>query len=88
MNAEREKLGEKPIEEKDDQDDDAPEGEMAEKTVSTTDSDAGMFIKVEHERQFAYEVHPPAGLSRRLERVLWQSEKASGNDGYRRLFTL
>ena len=46
MNAEREKLGEKPIEEKDDQDDDTSGGEMAEKTVSTTDSDAGMFIKV------------------------------------------
>lgn len=56
VNAEREKLGKKPIEEKDDHDDDDPSGgEMAEKTVSITDPDAGMFIKGEHERQFAYD---------------------------------
>ena len=28
-----------------------------EKTVSTTDPDSGMFVKGEHERQFAYEAH-------------------------------
>ena len=58
VNAEREKLGKTPIEEKDDHDDDDTSGgEMAEKTVSSTDPDAGMFIKGEHERQFAYEAH-------------------------------
>ena len=57
VNAEREKLGKKPIEE-DDDDDDAPGGgETAERTVSTTDPESGMFIKGEHERQFAYEAH-------------------------------
>lgn len=56
MNAEREKLGKKPIED-DHDDDDTSGGETAEQTVSTTDPDAGMFIKGEHERQFAYEAH-------------------------------
>lgn len=51
VNAEREKLGKKPIE------DDDSDGETEEKTVSTTDSDCGMFVKGEHERQFAYEAH-------------------------------
>lgn len=59
VNAEREKLGKKPIE--DDQDDDDPKpptnGGTTEKTVSTTDPDSGMFVKGEHERQFAYEAH-------------------------------
>ena len=59
VNAEREKLGKKPIE--DDEDDNDPQnpdgGEMIEKTVSTTDPDSGMFVKGEHERQFAYEAH-------------------------------
>ena len=58
VNAEREKLGKKPIE--DDHDDDsAPPsgGGTVEKTVSTTDPDSGMFVKGEHERQFAYEAH-------------------------------
>ena len=56
VNAEREKLGKKPIE--DDDDDDTPDGgETAEKTVSTTDPDSGVFVKGEHERQFAYEAH-------------------------------
>ena len=60
VNAEREKLGKKPIE--DDQDnDDNPKpptgGGTVEKTVSTTDPDCGMFVKGEHERQFAYEAH-------------------------------
>ncbi len=30
---------------------------MVEKTVSTTDPDCGMFVKGDHERQFAYEAH-------------------------------
>ncbi len=55
VNAEREALGKKPIE--DDDDDDNGGGDTAEKTVSTTDPDCGMFIKGEHERQFAYEAH-------------------------------
>ena len=56
VNAEREKLGKKPIE--DDDDDDTPDGgETAEKTVSTTDPDSGMFVKGDHETQFAYEAH-------------------------------
>ena len=54
VNAEREKLGKKVIE--DDDDEDKPGG-MTEKTISTTDPDAGMFVKGEHERQFAYEAH-------------------------------
>jgi transposase len=59
VNAEREKLGKKPVEEDDDE---TPRGgggsgEMQEKTVSTTDPDCGMFVKGEHERQFAYEAH-------------------------------
>ena len=59
VNAEREKLGKKPIEdEKDDNDEDNPQGGgTVEKTVSTTDPDCGMFVKGEHERQFAYEAH-------------------------------
>lgn len=52
VNAEREKLGKPPI---DDDDDDEPP--MTEKTISTTDPDCGMFVKGEHERQFAYEAH-------------------------------
>ena len=52
VNAEREKLGKKPIE-----DDDDASGGTVEKTVSTTDPDCGMFVKGEHERQFAYEAH-------------------------------
>ena len=56
VNAEREALGKKPIEE-DDNDDDTPGGGTAEKAVSTTDPDSGMFVKGEHERQFAYEAH-------------------------------
>lgn len=55
INAEREKLGKKPIEEDDDE---GPSGGgTAEKTVSTTDPECGMFVKGEHERQFAYEAH-------------------------------
>ena len=56
VNAEREALGKKPIEDEED-DDDAPGGGTAAKTVSTTDPDSGMFVKGEHERQFAYEAH-------------------------------
>ena len=48
----RAKLGKKEIEDKDD--DEPPKGE---KTVYTTDPDCGMFVKGEHERQFAYEAH-------------------------------
>lgn len=60
VNAEREKLGKRPIENEDD--DDHPQGgggaqETVEKTVSITDPDCGMFVKGEHERQFAYEAH-------------------------------
>ena len=55
VNEEREKLGKKPIEEDDDDDD--PSGGTTEKTVSTTDPDCGMFVKGEHERQFADEAH-------------------------------
>ena len=55
VNAEREKLGKKPIE--DDDDDEGGDGGRGEKTVSTTDPDSGMFVKGEHERQFAYEAH-------------------------------
>ncbi len=54
VNAEREALGKKRIE---DDDDDDPSGGTVEKTVSTTDPDSGMFVKGEHERQFAYEAH-------------------------------
>ena len=59
VNAEREKLGKKPIEdEKNDNDhDDSQGGGTVEKAVSTTDPDCGMFVKGEHERQFAYEAH-------------------------------
>lgn len=58
VNAEREKLGKAPIEDdQDDGDEGDPGGGSAEKTVSTTDPDCGMFVKGEHERQFAYEAH-------------------------------
>ena len=56
VNEERERLGKKPIEEEDDED--PPKGGGSrEKTVSTTDPDCGMFVKGEHERQFAYKAH-------------------------------
>lgn len=57
VNAEREKLGKKPIEEDEDDNPGATGGGTTEKAVSTTDPDAGMFVKGEHERQFAYEAH-------------------------------
>ena len=60
VNAEREKLGKKPIEESADDneiDGGSGSGGTTEKTVSTTDPDCGMFVKGEHERQFAYEAH-------------------------------
>lgn len=57
VNAERAKLGKKPIEEDDDEGGSTPGGGTTEKTVSTTDPDCGMFVKGEHERQFAYEAH-------------------------------
>ena len=57
---EREALGKK-TNKKDDDDDETPgggpAGEMAERTVSTTDPDSGLFVKGEHEKQFAYEAH-------------------------------
>ena len=52
VNAERERLGKAAIE--DDDDDEPP---TVEKTTSKTDRDSGMFVKGEHERQFAYEAH-------------------------------
>ncbi|MCD8383033.1 MAG: IS1182 family transposase [Clostridiales bacterium] len=57
VNAEREKLGKKPIEDDDGNNGGSPGGGMTEKTMSTTDPDCGMFVKGEHERQFAYEAH-------------------------------
>lgn len=58
INAEREKLGKKPIEDNDDNDEIPPSNvETVEKKESTTDPDCRMFIKGEHERQFAYEAH-------------------------------
>ena len=64
IDAERAALGKPPIEDKDEDDDDEapPQGggsakEVVERTVSTTDPDSGMFIKGEHERQFAYKAH-------------------------------
>ena len=56
VNAEREELGKAPIEDNNGNDD-IPGGGTAEKTVSTTDPECGMFMKGEHERQFAYEAH-------------------------------
>ena len=55
VNAEREKLGKKPID--DDDNDSDSSGGTAAKVVSTTDPDCGMFVKGDHERQFAYEAH-------------------------------
>ena len=50
VNAEREKLGKKPVEDdEDDSDPQNPTGGTSEKTVSTTDPDSGMFVKGEHE---------------------------------------
>lgn len=59
VNAERERLGKKPIAE-DDEDENKPQGGSGgtvEKTVSATDPDCGMFVKGKHEKQFAYEAH-------------------------------
>ena len=59
VNEEREKLGKKPIEDdetENDDDENRPQGgrgETVEKTVSTTDPECGMFVKGEHERVFA-----------------------------------
>ena len=51
VNAEREKLGKKPIDEEDEDNDETPKGGgTKEQTVSTTDSDSGMFVKGDHER--------------------------------------
>lgn len=56
VNAEREALDKKPIEDND-EDTAGGSGGRVEKTVSTTDPDCGMYVKGEHERQFAYEAH-------------------------------
>ena len=61
VDAEREKLGKKPVgkeDNNDNDDEDRPQGgRTVERTVSTTDPECGMFVKGEHERQFAYEAH-------------------------------
>ena len=57
VNAERKKLGKKPVDDEDDENGDSSNGGAVEKTMSTTDPDCGMFVKGEHERQFAYEAH-------------------------------
>lgn len=61
VNAEREALGKKAIEEDDGDEEGGSSGqsgvETVEKAVSTTDPDCGMFVKGEHERQFAYKAH-------------------------------
>ena len=49
INKDRVYLGKKPIE--------GREEEKVLKTVSTTDPESGMFVKGEHEKQFAYEAH-------------------------------
>ena len=54
VNADREELGKAAIEDDNDNDVAPP---TVEKTVSKTDPDSGMFVKGEHERQFAYEAH-------------------------------
>ena len=53
VNAERKKLGKEEIEDGEDKGPPPTEG----RTVSTTDPESGMFVKGEHERQFAYEAH-------------------------------
>ena len=54
VNAERAKLGKQELKDSDEDDGESP---TEEKTVSKTDPDSGMFVKGEHERQFAYEAH-------------------------------
>ena len=54
VNAERAKLGKQAFKDSDKDDGESP---TEEKTVSKTDPDSGMFVKGEHERQFAYEAH-------------------------------
>lgn len=46
-----------PINEKDPPQGGGNSQNTVDKTVSTTDPDCGMFVKGEHERQFAYEAH-------------------------------
>lgn len=53
VNEERLRLGKKPIEDDDDDEQDSDGSGSKEQSVSTTDPDCGMFIKGEHERQFA-----------------------------------
>lgn len=56
INTNRAAHGKKPLKNNDDDDNEAP---PATKTItqSTSDPDCGMFVKGEHERQFAYETH-------------------------------
>lgn len=58
VNDERAKLGKKAVKTEDDDENDPPAGGgTVERTVSTTDPECGMFVKGEHEKQFAYEAH-------------------------------
>lgn len=57
VNEEREKLGKAPIEDDDDENTPSCGGGTVARAVSTTDPECGMFVKGEHERQFAYEAH-------------------------------
>ena len=58
VNDERAKLGKKAVKTEDDDGNDPPAGGgTVERTVSTTDPECGMFVKGEHEKQFAYEAH-------------------------------
>ena len=62
INKDREAHGKKPLDENSRGDDsgsgdNSAEPEMAEKTVSTTDPECGVFHKGEHKKVFAYEAH-------------------------------
>ena len=56
VNEDRKKLGKKSVDDNDD-DNEGTGGGTVEKTVSTTDPESGLFVKGEHEKQFAYEAH-------------------------------
>lgn len=53
-------------------------GGTIEKTVSTTDPDSGMFVKGEHERQFAYEAHTVGGNADEFPSA-YPSQSGQGN---------
>lgn len=58
VDSERKELGKEALEDNDEDDRDPPSGNgTKEGTISTTDPDSGMFVKGDHERQFAYEAH-------------------------------